>query len=181
MAPAERTLKRLARAPQDILDRQRQRKYVAIPVLVDRHRHQKLAERRARTETQHRDQAAGNDDDSGRLPGGKLRPGGARRLGNRCHASSLPGLTLQRASDCRRPPLRLPYVEANLRSPNGNQGWLDALPACQPGLAHASNWCYIRFALSEDKRSGLASSEVNGAGVSRLFWYPHMLILSINM
>ena len=84
----KRAGKRLARAPQDILDRQRERKYVAIPMLVDRHRHQKLAERRARTETQHRDQAAGNDDDGGRLPGGNLRPGGARRLGNRCHVST---------------------------------------------------------------------------------------------
>jgi hypothetical protein len=60
---------RLADAPQQILQGERERKDVATPVIGLRHRRQEEPESRARPERHHRDQTAEADDEEGRAPG----------------------------------------------------------------------------------------------------------------
>jgi hypothetical protein len=55
-------------APDDHLDRQRQREYLAAPAEGRRHRRQEQAERGARSEAERADQAAANQDDERRAP-----------------------------------------------------------------------------------------------------------------
>ena len=59
---------RLADAPQQILQRERKGEYVAAPMIGARHRGEKKAERRTRTERHQRDQAAEADDQRRRAP-----------------------------------------------------------------------------------------------------------------
>ena len=62
---------RLAQAPQQVLQRQREAEHVASPGEVAAHRLDEKAEARARPEAQQRDQASADDDDQRRPPGAK--------------------------------------------------------------------------------------------------------------
>jgi ubiquinone biosynthesis protein COQ9 len=58
----------LAEAPDQVLDGERKREDLAAPVAVGRQRHQEEAEGGARTEADHRDQTAADDDDGDGAP-----------------------------------------------------------------------------------------------------------------
>jgi hypothetical protein len=60
--------KRLADAPQQILQGERESKDVAAPMMRGRHRREKEAERRARAESDDGDQTAAADDQRRRAP-----------------------------------------------------------------------------------------------------------------
>ena len=59
---------RLRGAPDQNLDRQRQREYVAAPAIGRRHRRQEQTKRGARPEAERADQAAANENDERRAP-----------------------------------------------------------------------------------------------------------------
>ena len=90
-AVGERARERLAGAPQQHLDRQRQREHVAAPAVGGAHRPEEEAERRARPEGDEADQAAADQDDRRRAPGRQaggghhaaVRPAPARARGAR--------------------------------------------------------------------------------------------------
>ena len=71
--------KRLARAPQDVLDREREAEHIAIPAVRLRLRRQEQAERRARPEAEHGDEAAAQHDHERRAPADCRSPGGGRQ------------------------------------------------------------------------------------------------------
>ena len=74
---------RLADAPQQILQREREGENVAAPVIGVRHRRQKEAQCRARPERHHRDQAAEADDDERCAPrAGDGRRGSTSKVGH---------------------------------------------------------------------------------------------------
>src|SRR5581483_5672927 len=62
--------KRLRRAVNQRLRGDRKREHLAAPAVRIRHRREEQAERRARPEPDHRDEAAADDDYGGRAPGG---------------------------------------------------------------------------------------------------------------
>ncbi len=72
---------RLANAPQQVLDRDRERENVAAPVIGARQRRQEEAERRARSECDDREHTAEHNDHHRRAPGRHLRCRGGGRGG----------------------------------------------------------------------------------------------------
>src|SRR5262249_7265391 len=74
----DRTGERLPQAPEQILDRERQPKHITAPAVGARQRRQKETERRARPETDDRNDATESDQDRRRAP--------ARQLGRRGHS-----------------------------------------------------------------------------------------------
>ena len=71
-AIGERAGERLAGAPQQHFDRQRQREHVAAPAVGGGHRRQKKSEGRARPKADQRDQTSANEDDEWGAPGSEL-------------------------------------------------------------------------------------------------------------
>src|SRR5215831_2218563 len=71
--------KRLAEAPEDVLDRQREAEHVAAPIIGLRHRREKEAKRGARAKADHGDETAAQHDHERRAPADRRSSRGGRK------------------------------------------------------------------------------------------------------
>ena len=154
----------LADAPKQILQREGECENVAAPAVRARHRSQKQAERRTRSEADQRDQASANNDDGRRPPGQRTRGLGnlvhvesplslvARQVAQRRHSHNL--RTVGIASAARQVGAFRIARAASAATPMNIDDWIDLnfawLPSAE-GLAILGHPCYVLFARSENK------------------------------
>ena len=80
IAVRQRAGHRLGRAPEQHLDRERERKHVAPPTVRARHRGEKEAQARTCAETDERDQATADQNELGGAPGERPADNGGRSM-----------------------------------------------------------------------------------------------------